>query len=147
MSSSVVGFTHVEEVPPASVASDDPVRQQVWRILAGLFPRHKTVERRGDQRFPYPYLVYLTPLGEDGVSPAAESIIVIAKHLSERGLGFYHQQPLPERRMIVSLPTQDATWVAFLIDITWCRFTQHGWYESGGRFLQAIPSPIKNKYR
>ena len=26
----------------------------------------------------------------------------------------------------------------FLLDVDWCRFTQLGWYESGGKFLRAV---------
>ena len=59
-------------------------------------------------------------------------------------LGFYHQQPLPYRHMIASLQGHDARWLGFLVDITWCRFTQHGWYDSGGRFLQGVASPVPN---
>jgi len=58
-------------------------------------------------------------------------------------LGFYHPHPLPYRRMIVSLETGDGRWLSFLIDLTWCRFTKQGWYESGGRFLQPVDPPIE----
>ena len=34
-------------------------------------------------------------------------------------------------------------WFAFLIDLKWCRFTRHGWYESGGRFLESVASPME----
>ena len=44
--------------------------------------------------------------------------------------------------MIVSLRTGTGAWLGFLIDLTWCRFTKQGWYESGGRFLQSVLSPI-----
>lgn len=124
------------------VMPDDPVRRQVWGLLSGLYPAGSLPERRADQRFPYPQLIYLTPL-KDG-HPAAQTVVVAGKHLSERGLGFYHQQPLPYRHMIASLQAQDARWLGFLIDITWCRFTQHGWYDSGGRFLQVVESPVPN---
>jgi hypothetical protein len=87
-------------------------------------------------------LVYLTPLGPDGVSPQLPSIVVVGKTLSEHGLGFFHKQVLPYRRMIASLESSRGQWVGFLIDIKWCRFTEHGWYDSGGRFLQTVPSPV-----
>jgi hypothetical protein len=140
--SSVVGYPQFEQLAQAALVSEEPVRQQIWQILAGLYPRGNRVERRSDQRFPYPYLVYLTPVAADGLTPGGESVIVIGKHLSERGLGFYHQKPLSDRRMIASLELQKSRWAGFLIDLTWCRFTQHGWYDSGGRFLQAVASPV-----
>ena len=125
------------------IAVDETIRRQVWGLLAGLYPGGKLYERRIDQRFPYPHLVYLTPVGEDGVTPTGTSIVVVGKHLSERGLGFFHQQPLPYRKMIASLQGVDGKWIGFLIDLAWCRFTQHGWYDSGGRLLQAVPSPVR----
>lgn len=127
--------------------AEDVVRQQVWDVLTGVYPHGRVVERRADQRFPYAHLLYLTPVAEDGITPAGDSVAVVGKTLSERGLGFYYQQPISDRRMIASLETSDLRWAAFLINITWCRFTQYGWYESGGRFLQAVPSPITRPVR
>ena len=45
--------------------------------------------------------------------------------------------------MIVSLESRSGQWLGFLIDVTWCRFTKQGWYESGGRFLQSVLSPVE----
>jgi hypothetical protein len=87
-------------------------------------------------------LIHLTPVGDDGCTPCGDSIVVVGKHLSERGLGFYHPQPLPYRRMIASLEAGNGQWTGFLIDLNWCRFTRQGWYESGGKFLEAVLSPI-----
>ena len=61
--------------------------------------------------------------------------------LAHPGLGFYHRKPLTHRRMIVSLENGGG-WIAFLIDLTWCRFTRQGRYESGGNFLQSVLSPL-----
>lgn len=128
-------------VAPVPVSSEDDVRMQVWGLLGALYPRGELVERRGDQRYPYPYLVYLTPVDDDGFTAKGEPLVVVGKHLSERGLGFYHPKPLPHRRMIASLEAAGGQRMHFLIDLTWCRFTRHGWYESGGHFLQAAPAP------
>jgi hypothetical protein len=143
--SSVLGYGQPETLPefsPDAIPSaDESVRRQVWSVLTGLYPRGRTPERRAVQRFPYPQLFYLTPIDEQN-RPAGDSVAVIGKHLSERGIGFYHARPLPYRRMIASLEMPDAHWAAFLLDIKWCRFTQYGWYDSGGRFLQTMESPI-----
>ncbi len=134
--------------PPAGCAAEqaaepeNDVRSQVWSLVTTLFPRGDLVERRREQRYPFPYLVHLTPVGDDGISPEGETGVVGGKHLSERGLGVYHPQPLPHRRMIVSLQTGSGAWLGFLIDLNWCRFTKQGWYESGGRFLQSVLSPV-----
>jgi hypothetical protein len=121
---------------------EEDVRMQVWGLLTTQYPRLDLVERRSDNRYPYPYLAHLTPVGVDGVTPEGESIVVVGKHLSERGFGFYHRAPIPYRKMVVSLEGRKGQWLAFVIDLKWCRFTKGGWYESGGRFLQAVASPV-----
>lgn len=139
----VLSLAQPELTREFAAPTDETVRRQVWGLLAGLYPAGKPIERRVDQRFPYPHLVYLTPCAADGLTPLGGPVVVVGKHLSERGLGFYHQQPLPYRRMIASLANHEQRWLGFLIDITWCRFTQHGWYDSGGKFLHVTSSPMK----
>ena len=120
---------------------DAELRAGIWRVLGALSPRDNPIERRGRRRYPYPYLVHLTPVAEDGLTPQGDPVVAVGKHLSEQGLGFYHTGPLPYRRMIASLETPGGTRLDFLIDLTWCRFLKQGWYESGGRFLQSSPGP------
>ena len=122
---------------------DDEIRTQVWGVLTTLYPHNDLVERRRDNRYPFPCLIHLTPVGDDGVTPEGKSIVVVGKHLSEHGVGFYHQIPLPQRLMIASVEVKKGHWLGFLIDISWCRFTHGGWYESGGRFLQTVLSPLE----
>ena len=110
-------------------------------LMSALYSEQEILEKRHENRFPFPYLVHLTPVADDGLTPQGKSVAVVGKHLSNRGLGFYHPKPLPYRRMIASLE-YNGRWLGFLIDIRWCRFTKQGWYESGGRFLQSVPSPV-----
>ena len=131
-------------LPEPNATPSDNVRTQVWALLTTLYPKHEMVERRRDTRYPFPYLIHLTPVGEDGVTPEGETIVVVGKHLSERGLGFFHPKPLTHRRMIASLQAVGGQWMGFLIDLTWCRFTKKGWYESGGRFLDPVLSPMES---
>ncbi len=123
-------------------AADEEVRGQVWALLSTLYPKVTVVERRRETRYPFPFLIYLTPVGDEGTTPTGESIVVVGKHVSERGLGFYHAKPLPQRRVVASLERPHDGWYAFLLDLRWCRFTRQGWYESGGRFLEAVTSPL-----
>ena len=120
----------------------DAIRAQVAELLRSLYPQLGVVERRKHHRYPYPQIVHLTPLTEMGAAVTDETTTAVCKHLSERGLGFFHQQPLAHRRVIASLESPHARWLAFVLDVGWCRFTRHSWYESGGRFLQAIDSPL-----
>jgi hypothetical protein len=119
---------------------DDEIRTQVWGLLTTMYPHNDLVERRRDNRYPFPCLIHLTPVGPGGVPTGAKPIVVVGKHISEHGIGFYHQAPLQHRSMIASVECKKGHWIGFLIDINWCRFTKGGWYESGGRFLQTMLS-------
>jgi hypothetical protein len=151
-------FDKMSDQVPAMIQLDDPlvdffqergdqterdVRRQVIRLMRELCPKQEVLERRHESRYAFPYLIHVTPVADDGITPEGESTVVVGKHISERGLGFYHPKPLPHRRMIVSLE-YNGHWLGFLIDLRWTRFTKQGWYESGGRLLQPVPSPIEN---
>jgi len=123
-------------------ADESCIAEHVRGLLAAMDPRGNPLEKRSDRRYPYPYLVYLTPVSKDGLTPAGEPVVVVGKHLSECGLGFYHPKPLVFRRVIATLETAVGARIGFLMDLTWCRFTREGWYESGGRFLCLARSPI-----
>jgi hypothetical protein len=138
----LTAFSHPQvDLLPEQGASEDEIRTQVWGLLSTLYPKVTIVERRRETRFPFPFLIHLTPVGDDGLTPSGENIVVVGKHVSERGLGFYHPKPLAHRRVIASLEGPQG-WYAFLLDLRWCRFTRQGWYESGGRFLEAVNSPL-----
>ena len=127
--------------PEQHAPPEDNLQSRVLGLLDVLYPRGTPVERRAQRRYPYPYLLQLTPVADDGTAQWSETVVVVGKHLSQRGLGFYHPWPLPYRRMIASLETTGGGRLDLLINLTWCRFTREGWYESGGRFLQAVPPP------
>ncbi|MGA2620052.1 MAG: hypothetical protein ABSF26_20740 [Thermoguttaceae bacterium] len=131
------------ELLPDHGAEIDQVRAQLWGLLSTLYSPSGAPERRGESRYPFPYLFHLHPVGDDGLTPCGPGVVVAGKHISARGLDFYHPHRLPYRRMIASLESGSGQWFGFLIDVSWCRFTRHGWYESGGRFLQCAPSPLE----
>lgn len=110
-------------------------RDTIRKLVASLSPSRSTVERRGDRRFPFPYLVRLAEVDDAADS---EQITVIGKHLSESGLGFYHQEPLPYRSVRVWLGSPHGQEVQMLMDLSWCRFVGQGWYVSGGRFIEIV---------
>jgi hypothetical protein len=130
----------VDLLPEPGVANDE-IRTQIWGLLSTLYPKVAVVERRKATRYPFPFLVRLTPVGEDGTTPVGDTLVVAGKDVSEHGMGFFHPHPLPYRHMIASLDGPRGDSFAFLIDVKWCRFTRHGWYESGGRFLESVTPP------
>ena len=50
---------------------DDEAWTEVLRLVTEAYPREDTEDRRRDSRYPFPFLVYLTPVGEDGIPPLA----------------------------------------------------------------------------
>ncbi len=128
----------------APAPPDPSIQQQVWAVLAGIYPRGKAAEKRSSERFPYPNLLYLSPVDEDA-KPLGSPVVVVGKHLCEKGLGFYHFEPLPHRLMIASLELPQSQWAGFLIDVRWTRFTCFGVYDSGAKFIETATSPMMNK--
>jgi hypothetical protein len=113
------------------------LRRQIQALAARLQP-YVLAERRRDDRVAIPLLFRLMPLDADWRLCEGESIIVVGKNISQRGLSFYHEQPIPYRRAAISLADPRYGDFAAEIDVRWCRFTRPGWYESGGRLTRAL---------
>lgn len=118
------------------------IASSVRSALFAVEPFRKGTERRKESRHAYPYPIHLTPLAASGQPEVLRTFVVIGKHLSPHGLDFYFRLPLPERRVIASLDGGREGWVGLLLELTWCRFSRHGWYDNGGRFLAVVPSPL-----
>ena len=132
-------------IPPiATQLIDQQVRVRVQQVLQFFRYRPHAADRRCDRREPFPYPIHVTPVAEDGSAILEETIVVLGKHISERGLDFYYRAPLPYRRVIASWECCDGRWLALVLDLRWCRSNRHGWYENGGRFLQAVGSPLEH---
>ncbi len=128
----------------APAAGDVEARKQVRGLISAmLYGQDSSIERREQVRYAFPQPVYHPPVGPAGTTPAGEPMVAAGKNLSECGMGFYHPAPLPARRMIVSLQLGGGRWLAFLVEFDWTHAIRQGWYESGGRFLQAVPSPME----
>jgi hypothetical protein len=121
----------------ARLNGETEIRDAVFGLLAGSFPEGLSVSRRRERRFPFPKLARLIPLDREGVA-AAEPMVVVGKQISAGGFGFFHQQPIAERHALLVFETPAGGRFAVTIELRWCRFTRHGWYESGGRFLRAV---------
>jgi len=132
--------TYGMQILDGAAEGEDPVRWQVRELLSGMYPPG-AFERRREQRYPLPKLIQLRPIAADGTTPLGPVVIVSGKHISETGLSFFHPEPLPYRLVAATLEKLDGTHCAFVIDVGWCRFTQLGWYESGGKFIRQIDGP------
>ena len=101
----------------------------------------RCVERRRESRYPYPYPIHLTPYAASGKPDVESTFVVIGKHLAPHGIDFYCRQPLSHRRVIASLDGREG-WIGLVVELAWCRFNRHGWYDNGGRFISVVPSPL-----
>lgn len=135
---STLTFNHQPQVSVTVPPAHDGVRERIWGLLSNLYPVAPLMNRRSEQRYPFACLAHVTPVGDDGVTPAGPTIIAATKNISEGGISFFHPANLPHRRVLVTFERDDITPVSFLVDVSWCRFTRHGWYESGGRLLQVV---------
>ena len=131
-----------EYTPAFQTAADELIRQKIKLVLQDHHQPEVANDRRYDVREPFPYPIHITPVGADGVAHTDETFVVLGKHLSERGVDFYYEAPIPHRRVIASLAYADGQWLGVLLDLRWCRSNKHGWYENGGRFLQVVDSPV-----
>ena len=133
-----ITLTEPADPPIAPPGQDVPFRDRLGGLLASMHPGQ---DKRRQRRYAFPHLVYLTPVEEDGQTPCGDTLLAAGKHLSEEGIGFYHSQPLLDRRVIVTLELPHGERPSFLLELRWCRFIRHGWYESGGRFLRPAATP------
>src|SRR5262245_56900227 len=111
--------------------------RQVKELVARMRPE-VTVERRHEERVAIPLLFRLIPLNGRLEPVHEDSITVVGKDISCRGMSFFHEQPLTYRRAIVTLEHPDLGRFAAEIDVNWCRFPRPGWYESGGRLVRPL---------
>lgn len=114
------------------------LKSLVWGLLAEFNFTAAHADRRTDQRYPFPRLIQINPFDARVGIVADEVIVVTGKHLSISGLGFYHPAPITHRLVVASFEQSNDVWVRLLMDLTWCRFTRLGWYESGGKFVRTF---------
>lgn len=127
--------------PKAAAPPAGPEDLNLKRAIRGVLGRLSPLvarERRQYARQPMPMLLELTPVDPESGAPAGDPVIVVGKSLSEAGIGFFHQDSITHRRVIVRIENLPEDDVAFLVDLAWCRYTRYGWYESGGRFLKVV---------
>jgi hypothetical protein len=131
-----------ERIGAAAGWRQDQIADAIQQVLGAAEPGRRAMERRREARHPFPYPIRLTPYADDGQPDLRRTFAVIGKHLAAHGIDFYSGQPLAERRVIASLDCGRDDWISLVLELTWCRFSRHGWYDNGGRFLAVVPSPL-----
>jgi hypothetical protein len=125
-----------------AIARRDAIAASIESAIAAVEPFRRSAERRREARYPYPYPVPLTPFLLDGTPDVQQTFVVIGKHLAPHGIDFYCRQPVPQRRVIASLDCGRDGWVGLVVELAWCRFNRHGWYDNGGRFVAVVEPPL-----
>ena len=113
---------------------------QQFRKLQEALERPVTYERRRYARIPLPLLLRVTPLDQTGQRLENLAMTVVGKDISPRGLSFFHDRPMPHRRVLVTFDHPELGRFTMEVDIGWCQFTGSGWYVSGGRLLRSAGS-------
>jgi hypothetical protein len=125
-----------DDLDPVTTSVQEEVSRKIQLVMWHSRPRAPQPERRSERRQPFPFPTRLLPVDGDG-QPCGGGIVVLGKGISERGFGFYHKEPIAERRFIAVFdggPCQ----VSILMELNWCRFGSHGLFETGGRFVKAV---------
>jgi hypothetical protein len=131
-------------LPPYSPGSSLHTAELIdeFHKLRHALQRPVKFERRGYGRLPLPLLLRVTPLDQTGQRLDELTTTVVGKDISPSGISFFHEQPLPHRRAIVSFEHPDVGTFTMEIDLSWCQFTGTGWYVSGGRLLRSLAPAI-----
>lgn len=132
-------FTPAARLSVASRRDSELLTLQVQSLVSRMHTPPRTSGRR-HERVALPILLQLTPLDASGEPCDEDAITIVGKDISQRGIAFFHDHPLPYRRAIVAVDHPQFGTFAAEVDIRWCRFARPGWYESGGRLVRAIAS-------
>jgi hypothetical protein len=145
MSESVADQTHEQAVaelipprhPAASQLRSSALTEQ-FRKLKEALERPVSFERRQFGRISLPLVLQVTPLDQTGQPLEHLATSAVGKDISPRGISFFHERPLPHRRAIVTFEHPDVGRFCIEVDVSWCRFTSPGWYQSGGRLIRTV---------
>ncbi|MCA9070048.1 MAG: hypothetical protein KDA84_14045 [Planctomycetaceae bacterium] len=116
----------------------------VDHVVASWHASNSFAEQRSWHRTAYDRPAVLTPLHDRTGEPLDVHKIISGRDISPSGFSFTHLEPLACRRAIITFAYEheNETQAAILLRLSWCRFTRAGVYQSGGKFLDVVPSPL-----
>lgn len=97
-----------------------------------------SAERRKAKRVAIPLLIRVTPLDRQEGTPVGPTITAVGKDLGKSGIGFFHQTALPHKLVRIGFDDPQLKDISVEVELNWCRFSNLGWYESGGKLLRMI---------
>lgn len=98
-------------------------------------------ERRIEHRYDFVQTIRLIPLNDLTEEPEGPAIFVETRELSVNGVGILHSQPLPYKKVALTLSLPCGSRVTIVTKLLWCRFSKEGRYASGGQFLRWMELP------
>jgi hypothetical protein len=131
---SLTTLLHVAE----AIGSSEKLSVQVQGLIDEANTQPLKDERRARDRFPIPYTFRMTPLDGEGAPVIDETTTVVGKDLSLIGIGFSHDQPLPGKRILITLNHPKVGQFAVEAEVVWTRPTPIGLYESGCKLIRTI---------
>lgn len=120
----------------------EAISRIVNQVVASWHSPLALAEKRRWQRIRYDRPAILTLLDDRTVVPLGVHKVISGRDISPSGFSFTHLDPLACRRAIVTFPFEREETDAIELRLTWCRFTRAGIYQSGGKFLSPIASPL-----
>jgi hypothetical protein len=111
----------------------------VQSLVASWQPCESAVDRRRCHRLPFEHSIGVTPLVGDEAD--GELQLALGRDISLGGIAFTHSEPIPNRYVAVTFWHEDGDDESVVTQLTWCRFTRQGDYQSGGNFLRMIELP------
>lgn len=132
---------HVLSLDPGPDMAETLARH-LERFLAKL-PASVLRDRRDLGRLAIPHLLKITPIDPQGCQQG-EPATAVGKDLSRGGIGLFHHQPLPHRHVLVTFEDPRLERLSVEVELNRCRFSNLGWYESGGRLLRVADPPPAN---
>lgn len=135
-----------EAVTATAVASSALHRlEEVSRLLNCLVAEwgdNVTFHRRSELRTLFTDPLVLTPFDAGSDSPNGEPRLVTGRNVSLHGISFEHETPLPHRDIVLTFALPGGNVESIVTRLMWCRFNRDGRYQSGGRLMRSIASPI-----
>ncbi len=114
----------------------DEIASFVNHCLVNMDRQDSGFDRRREQRYSFPVLISIQPTNPKTLLALGDSLLVVGKHISVSGLGFFHHRPLTHSHYIISVVHDISSETGLLWKARWCRFLGDQWYESGGQFVK-----------
>ncbi len=127
---------------PSTRKDVDPIVQWFGLLRDSQHASLAITERRNSERINYPFPVFLTPYDSMGDLKTDDSFGVIGRQLSPKGFNFFHREPIAEKRVVASFEYSPDRWLGMQLELNWCRFGRHGYFENGGEFTSVVDSPL-----